>query len=1032
MNIRDSIYSAVADQFPAVYRDEGDFLVSFIEAYYQHNDAVMDRDVPKLRDIDTTITKFLIYYKKKYLTDLPLDGSVDVRYIIKHIRDMYNRKGTQESLELLFRLFFDEEIEVFYPSTAVLRPSDSIWGGDAYLEMLPIFTVDGYPIKKGDRIRGDISLSSAFVDEVIFVNFGGSLSPIIYISNVAGSFTSDDSIVIATLDSSGNEFLSNVGKLISGSMSSVLIEPNNRRAGQSVGDRVKVVSALSGVEGEARVVDTSTTTTGTISFDIEDGGFGYVEPNSLTATNTLGISNQVLIVKSSTPIDLKAGDELYAAGEEITHSNADIPFNYSLSGSAKVISYKHPLVFVQSTSAKDVILKDTQFNDTEGLDRVSFFEQMMYEAAGATTDVDAPWIEEAYPGARNKAFSEGKYDTKDAYNIAGANSGEGIASLSRHGKYVESSLGKALWFNPSLLVESGHETQARVDIHSNLLLAQNSTWFNQLTPILGTEILPGISPYFKSDAYTGPVPEWYETLYRLYGYYSIIDVYPKLTVSVEYAGGQTYGDLGYTDSGDPDLSTYPNQPTEVSGYDGPNLNPIYNPPSAIQNSAGINRVDGLPYVLPSDLTNTTARLKVWRKGRKIATAPYIEISTLGTVNAGANFEVSSISNIETVSLITDQVGDFSNVVLDLAGPDDYGMSGPGAEDLNTTLADAFTSITVKIGSIESLTTLSEGSNYQNDVAASITHENITKFDKRDVIVTFDEVSFNIDAGTIISQNIVIPGVEINQSGNIDEDEIEGMGATTTGPGYQTSSTNFEFTSGNNIDYVAKARFLKRIGNDFYFRPQSFYGLQTGTGVMIGGSSRTPVTVLQDADSLPMGGNARIIGRASFESGRVEEVVVTNTGYKYTDLEPVDLISLDQTSEYYNTVIAKGSVRVLGQGKTQGRWESNTSFLSDSSKKLHDNDYYQEYSYDISSIVDPKSYGNLIGETVGVAGTKLFSTPLINSISNLESDLEVEFNFYDITSKQMVTYDGNNYVTTVSGADGDNLHADTITEIEGPV
>jgi len=1033
MNIRNSIYSSIAEQFPAIYRDEGDFLVSFIEAYYKHNDAVMDRDVPKLRDIDTTITKFLIYYKKKYLADLPIDGSLDVRYIIKHIRDMYNRKGTEESLQLLFRLFFDEEIEVFYPSTAVLRPSDSIWGGDAYLEMVPVFTVDDYPIKKGDRIRGDISLSSAFVDEVIFVNFGGALSPIVYISNVAGSFTSDDSIVIATLDSNGNEFLNNVGKLISGSMSSVSINQNSRKAGQSVGSKVKVVSSISGVEGEARVLSTSDTTTGTISFDIEDGGFGYVEPNSLSARNVLGISNQVLIVKSTTPIDVKAGDELYAAGEEITHDSTDIAYNYSLSGSAKVIDYRHPLIFVQSSSAKQVIDIDSEFFD-QTTSPGSFFEVPYFINGGVLSASDVPWIEEKYPDGLNEAFSEGKYDSKLAFNIAGQSGSlysQSVYGLSTHNDYIESLLGKGLWYNPSLM--QNHYTQSEIDDFTNLIIASRPQWYNQLTPLIGTEILPGISPYFKSSAYTGVTPLWYERLYRLYGYYSIIDVYPKLTVNVEYQGGQSWSDLGYTDSLDPDLSTYPLQPLEVGAYDNPALRPQTTPPYLISNSSNISRVDGIPYLLPSDLINTTVSLKVWREGRKISTAPYIEISALGNVNSGANFEVASISDVETVSLITDQIGDFSGVVLDPPGSnDDYGMSGPGAEDLSTTLSDAFTSITVKIGSISSLNTLSEGSDYQNDVAASITHNNITKFNKKDVIVTFNEVSFNIEAGTVITQNIVIPGVEINQSGNITEAEIEGMGSDTSGAGYKTSSTEFQFTSGSDIDYVAKARFLKREGNDFYFRPMSFYGLETNVGIMIGGASRTPVTIIDDADSLPMGGNARIVGRASFESGRIEEVVVTNTGYKYTDLEPVDLISLDLTSQDYDTVVAKGAVRVLGQGKTQGRWESNTSFISDSSKKIHDNHYYQEYSYDISSIVDPKLYEGLIGETVGVAGTKLFSTPLINSINDLESDLEVEFSFYDISSKQMVTYDGLNYVATDAGADGDNLHADTITEIEGPV
>ena len=299
INVRDRISSEIKEQFPSVYQEEGDFLVSFTEAYYTHLDSTFDRDVPKLKDIDTTLTSFLIYYKKKYLADLPVDTALDIRFIIKHIQDMYRRKGTQESLELLFRLFFDQEIEVFYPGGSVLRPSDSSWGGDAYLEMLPVYTVDDYPIEKGNRIRGDISLASAFIDEVIFINFSGSLSPVLYLSNISGSFSADDSIEIVTVNNDGIEYALNVGKLISGSVNEVNVDTEGRVASQSIGDKVKIKSSLNGIDGEGKVSATSQTETGSIEYTIKDGGFGYVDTSSLTATNTIGISNQVLIVDSN-------------------------------------------------------------------------------------------------------------------------------------------------------------------------------------------------------------------------------------------------------------------------------------------------------------------------------------------------------------------------------------------------------------------------------------------------------------------------------------------------------------------------------------------------------------------------------------------------------------------------------------------------------------------------------------------------------------------------------------------------------------
>ena len=261
LNVRDHISPTIAEQFPALYREEGDVLVEFVKAYYEHNESIMDRNIPKLRDVDTTLASFLIFFKKKYLQSLPLDTVVDTRFIIKHIQDLYKRKGSEESLRLLFRMFFDEEIEVFYPSTAILKPSDSIWGGAIYLELKPVNTVDDYPIQRGDKLQGDVSGASAFVDNIIFVNFSGTISPIAYLSNVSGTFISDDAITVTRAGVSHSH-----GKLVLGSISENIIQNASRSPGQVLGDKVKLVSTASGSSATGTISEVSTTTSGTIDF----------------------------------------------------------------------------------------------------------------------------------------------------------------------------------------------------------------------------------------------------------------------------------------------------------------------------------------------------------------------------------------------------------------------------------------------------------------------------------------------------------------------------------------------------------------------------------------------------------------------------------------------------------------------------------------------------------------------------------------------------------------------------------------------
>ena len=107
VDIRDNTYSDIISQFPDHYKENSAFLIEFIEAYYKYNEMKMDRDIPKLRDIDTTIDAFLVFYKRKHLADLPFSSDVDIRFVLKHIQDLYTRKGSEESLQLLFKIFFN-------------------------------------------------------------------------------------------------------------------------------------------------------------------------------------------------------------------------------------------------------------------------------------------------------------------------------------------------------------------------------------------------------------------------------------------------------------------------------------------------------------------------------------------------------------------------------------------------------------------------------------------------------------------------------------------------------------------------------------------------------------------------------------------------------------------------------------------------------------------------------------------------------------------------------------------------------------
>jgi hypothetical protein len=872
--VRDGIHSGIDLQFPALYREEGEFMVEFTKAYYKFLDERMDRNIPKLRDIDTTLASFLIFFKKKYLADLPLDTVIDTRFIIKHVTDLYKRKGTQESLELLFQLFYNEQIEVFYPSTNILKPSDSVWGGDTYLEMKPVFVVDDYAIQKGDRISGSLSLASAFVDEIIFVNFTGSFTPIAYLSNIVGKFLADDSISVTR-----SGITSSVGKLIAGSINSSAINQSNRISGQTIGNRLKLVSDKFGIDATATVLAVSDAATGQINFAVEDGGFGYVNPTSLTATNAVGISNQVIIVSQALSPTIRPGD-IITCGNGVNISSAAVTspgktFAVTptpITGSAVVIAYTHPLLYIKTldNTSRTARLNQTVTSGTYvGVKLI--LAEMLRTIAGLPTD---------------------NPDWDIILETIGPN-GYAYGDVTRAG-----------------LSDYTDVIQMNLYIAGTLT---NAAYINQIEQYL----LPALGIYKQFNQFP---------------------VNPLDTT------GQTIG------SGNM-VATF-----------------------TINNSANV-------------MTTST-------------------MTTISGYNTSASYQVSDITDSEYVTLITDQIGDYESVLLSSS---DYLMSGTGAETINTTLKDAFTPLTVELGAISELKVLSSGTDYENDVFSKIEHSNISKFDKRDVIINFTTTDFLLKAGDIVTQAIQIEDLAAaSQVGNVD---VTTLGISNTSGNYP-STTTITISSGDTISYTVKGKFLRRDGDDYYFRQLSFYDFVKGGNVNITNNLYVIQNIRYDMNSAPMGANAVVSGLASYQTGQIEKIAIVNSGYRYQDGETVSIVNQEPSNTLnYNKTVATAVVRTLGSGVTEGTWKTTTSFLSEVSKKLHDNYYYQEYSYEVSSIIDPAKYEPLIRDTIGVAGTKIFSSPLINSINDVSPSIDIELQVFNISEENLLDESGVDQIVT---------------------
>lgn len=300
--IEKNIAFFIKQQFPGIYREDGPELVQLVEDYYKFTETqtnqhtYLSRRLYDIRDVDNTLAEMIIYFKKKFLADLPLKNDV-IKFIVKNILDLYRRKGTAAGIELFFAIFYEEfDIDVTYPAKYMLKVSNSEWRQGVYLQLFP--NTNSF-LSKTDKeytyldlisrnITGSASGAKAAVSKVNFIILNGIETPIIYLDELRGNFERFDEL-ICNIDGEVVSF----GR-VNGSLSAIEIDEDYEFAtvGHKLGEKYNVISEYGG-GGEAIVTEVSKFVSGQITYNIDDGGYGYTVENT-----RLLVSNQTLIANN--------------------------------------------------------------------------------------------------------------------------------------------------------------------------------------------------------------------------------------------------------------------------------------------------------------------------------------------------------------------------------------------------------------------------------------------------------------------------------------------------------------------------------------------------------------------------------------------------------------------------------------------------------------------------------------------------------------------------------------------------------------
>lgn len=278
-----TISNFVQNQFPQFYLEEGENFILFVKTYFEWMESEGQpireaRELFTYRDIDTTIERFLEYFQKKYLYGIPFNIIANKRFLLKHILDVYRSKGTIQGYRLLFKLIYDEEIDVYLPGKDVLRVSDGKWVDPKYLEVSWSPLLDSLVDK---TIYGVSSHTTAVVERIVKEHFNKDENYVVYINDVApkgGDFIVGEKIVDNRFKQDSGVI--GVSPIILGSLDR--LDVFNSGNSFNVGDILKVAykdpdtNEVDSFGDQGLIVVTSLFRGyGSLNFNIKNGGFGF-------------------------------------------------------------------------------------------------------------------------------------------------------------------------------------------------------------------------------------------------------------------------------------------------------------------------------------------------------------------------------------------------------------------------------------------------------------------------------------------------------------------------------------------------------------------------------------------------------------------------------------------------------------------------------------------------------------------------------------------------------------------------------------
>jgi hypothetical protein len=132
----------IENSIPSFIKAEYPNFVEFIKLYYSQQDEQGEAyefiaNILNYSDINLTTLEYLENFTKTYLNSMAdaLTPGIDKRNLIENIKQLYESAGSEKSIKFLFKLLFNEDVRLFYPTNDILRVSDGKWDRDFVIKI---------------------------------------------------------------------------------------------------------------------------------------------------------------------------------------------------------------------------------------------------------------------------------------------------------------------------------------------------------------------------------------------------------------------------------------------------------------------------------------------------------------------------------------------------------------------------------------------------------------------------------------------------------------------------------------------------------------------------------------------------------------------------------------------------------------------------------------------------------------------------------------------------------------------------------